>query len=124
MNDKGYSKYQFSIFDKTNGQDGQYVVRTDDLEEFTGLVAYVKGMVTPPKSQTAVVAPSTAVDLSIDGAKGQGGTCPAHGTPLVWKEIPAGVNKNTGAPYDAYFKWSCPTRNLDGSYCKLGSTKK
>lgn len=57
------------------------------------------------------------IDLSIDGPTGQGGKCPIHGTPLVWK---SGISKTTNNPY-AF--WSCPTKNADGSYCKSGMKK-
>lgn len=70
--------------------------------------------------QTPAIKDYTApqVDLSIDGESGQGGKCPVHGTPLVWK---AGTSKTTGNPY-AF--WSCPTKNADGSYCSAGTKRK
>lgn len=49
----GYSKFQYSQFDKL---EGQYVVRTDDPEEFKKLVAQVKiatGNTFPQASQTS-----------------------------------------------------------------------
>ena len=58
-----------------------------------------------------------AVDLSIDGPAGQGGKCPVHGTPLVWK---SGISRTTNNPY-AF--WSCPTLNADGSFCRAASKK-
>jgi hypothetical protein len=33
MDDKGYPRFQFSVFDK-NGHDGQWVVRGDEWEQF------------------------------------------------------------------------------------------
>lgn len=66
-------------------------------------------------------------DLSINGDKGQGGTCPVHGTELIFK---TGVYKTdrlekpTHKAGDMYAFWSCPTLNADGSYCKAASQRK
>jgi len=54
-------------------------------------------------------------DLGIDGPQGQGGTCPVHGTALVWK---TGTNAK-----GQYAFWACPTKNADGSYCKAATKK-
>lgn len=110
-----FPKYQYSVFAK-NGHDGQFVVRTNDQEEFEKLVKYVDGLV---DARTPAVVPSTApqIDLSIAGVDGTGGTCPIHGTPLVWK---AGTSKTTGK---AYGFWACPTKNADNSFCK-GANKR
>jgi len=108
-------KFQYSEFVR-NGHDGQYVVRTDDKEEFEQLVTYIQSKI-HPEAQTVVpnVAPP---DLSIDGEKGQGGKCPLHGSPLVWK---TGTSKTTNKPY-AF--WSCPTLNPDGTFCRAAAQRK
>ena len=61
--------------------------------------------------------PTPQVDLSIDGPTGQGGTCPVHGTKLVWK---SGTSRTTNKPY-AF--WSCPSLNADGSFCNAASKR-
>jgi hypothetical protein len=72
------------------------------------------------KPQTPVVTPPTSSqlpDLSINGSDGNGGTCPVHGTPLVWK---SGISKKTNKPYGF---WACQERDADGNYCKGASRR-
>lgn len=126
MQDKGYSKYQYSIFEK-GAVDGQYVVRTDNLKEFEHLVEYVKSRVTKVAPQTTVTTPPTGPDLSIDGDKGQGGKCPVHGDLLVWKTGTYKTDRLEAPTHKAgevYGFWACPTKNADGSYCTAATKRK
>jgi hypothetical protein len=46
-------------------------------------------------------------------------TCGVHGTTMVWHG--PGVSKKTNKPYNGF--WTCPTKNIDNSFCSYRPTK-
>lgn len=54
MNDKGYPKYQFSVFGKSGEQ---YVVRAETIEELTTAIDFVKRQIAPVVDLDAPVKP-------------------------------------------------------------------
>lgn len=56
MEDKGYPKYQYSIFLK-NGKDSQMVVRADDFEEFKGLIKNIQSLIDSNRQEHAEEVP-------------------------------------------------------------------
>lgn len=114
MNDESFPKFQYSVFTK-NGHDGQYVIRTNDKDEFVMLIEYVNSLL--PK--TAVVDAPTAFAKSLEGTTdiAHPPLCGIHGTSMTWR---TGVSQKTNKPY-AF--WACPTKNADGSFCTFKAPK-
>jgi len=74
MNDQnGFPKYQFSVFVK-NGMDAQYVVRSDNKEDFEMMVEWVKSKVTH-------VTPTTTPPTTPQTEVAKAFTQPAPGMP-------------------------------------------
>lgn len=93
---ESYPKYQYSQFDKV---EGQYVVRSEDQEEFKKLVALVKiatGNTFPKASQTQNPAPTG--DKPKVPYMWSGDTCPTCNKGILAKTVK--VSK-TGEKYDA-----------------------
>ena len=70
-----------------------------------------KTVATAPHTTPQTAPEAFVASLGIDGPKGQGGVCPIHQTPLVWKSGTDKVGK-------LYAFWACPERLADGSWCK------
>ncbi len=98
MEEKGYPKFQWSVFVK-NGKDTQYVVRSDSFEEFVAMKTQVlaevardliaSGANVAHSVQTQPVAqPSEPVNMSAP-------RCAMHGTPMKERQA-----KNGGIFWD------------------------
>jgi len=85
-------KFQFSIFDKHQGYDGQWVVRGDDWNEFMENRNLVMEQLA--NAPAAPVGPATTVEATENGYP-----CPQCKSPTVFK---SGVSK-AGKPWRGYF---------------------
>jgi len=78
VDDKGYPKFQYSVFDKTGGKDGQWVIRGDDFTSFMEDRALVMEQLASVPS--APVQPATTVETTSTGYP-----CKACGGATVFK---------------------------------------
>ena len=114
MTEKGYPKYQYSLFD-LRWKGDQIVIRSDDREEMLELLGCVKKM----KLAIEKLAVKTGTLLPSGAPTAQAGVCPVHGTAWVLK--PAGVSRTTNRVYPAF--WACSCKNADGSFCNQKPAK-
>lgn len=104
-------KYTMSFI---NGNPG-FVIKTDTTEELDDAIRealpifkkFKRAVDTYREKQEAAATPPP-------GQKDNSPICGIHNVQMTWR--PAGVSK-AGKPYQGF--WSCPTRNVDGSYCKF-----
>ncbi len=99
-------KYTISFINGTPG----LVVRGDTAEEMETSIRAVLPVFSKfknaiEKGYAARAGVSTAIPQTSHGV------CPTHNVPFIFK---SGVSKKTGQQY-AF--WSCPAKNMDGSFC-------
>jgi predicted RNA-binding Zn-ribbon protein involved in translation (DUF1610 family) len=92
-----FNKWQYSVFVK-NGVDGQLVVRSNDEEEFWGMVKKLNEYVIQ-KNGGQLPLPVKQVSAVVDD-KPQSIDCPQCGEVMQYR---SGVGKTSGKPYKAWF---------------------
>ncbi len=86
----GFPKYQYSVF-QGKGREAQFVVRSDDLEEFKRLIREVQWLTEHIGEEDFLQQPTTYGGLV-------NYTCKQCGAPVDFR---AGRSKRTGEPYKA-----------------------
>lgn len=111
---KGYPKYQYSVFIK-NGRDQQIVVRADTIDEFTKEIKEIDLVLALDKVDSSknvvvsqpIIQPETQV---LPQTEEQGSIvapmCKVHNKPMTLREGKFGKF------------WSCSTKLADGTWCK------
>ena len=95
MTDNNYPKYQYSIFDKAQGQ---IVVRTDDRAEFGSLLNFAKAQAKVNGSGPYVEAEKNNVAVTEEEFTNDH-ICPAHGVQMKER-----ISKKTNEPYWSHSK--------------------
>ena len=84
MEDTTFNKYQFSVFTKDQGQ---FVVRSNDFEEFTEQLKQVLALKKASDALHEPVTPQNDVQAAFNASQTDLGNCPDCGAPnIVYKK--------------------------------------
>ena len=116
MEDKGFPKYQYSVFVK-NGRDGQYVVRSNSLDEFIQQIGQINNLVddhVPSTGKPARVHIQETIkkltpeeqemeDSLVESASGIPLKCEKCGAPATSKDGTTKSGPRAGKPWSGIF---------------------